>query len=228
MQLNGIDQNVYLKLYPAIAANVLLIVFALMRRPYLKTYLLFFAITTLVDILVAGKIVPIADDNVRTAFEYVFVLIGDLRYIILLAYMLYAGRPLSDVARFRPGGDVLKPTLIFTLFPTLLVSAIAFAKPNLMTIGRHRFLAYELIFFVLTFLWMYVVLPQKPITEVAKNFLRRASLPVFGFYGLWATADMLILNGIEAGYALRIIPNLLYYCGFLWWIAQISESKGER
>lgn len=220
-----IDQNVYLKVYPAIAANTALFLFALLRRPFLQKYLLFFSLTTLADILVAGKIIPLPDENTRTALEFVFVLIGDLRYIVLLAFLLYAARPLSDLKNFRIAGDIIRPALIFTLFPTLLVSAIGFAKPLLMTEPRHKFLAYELCFFALTVLWTFVVLPQKPIADDARHFIRRVSRAVLLFYGLWSLADILILRGIEGGYGVRIAPNLLYYCGFLWWVHRAGEKS---
>lgn len=222
MPLMNIDQNVWLKVYPAIAANAALFVFALLRRPALKTYLMIFSLTTLADILVAGKIVPLGDERLRTPLEYLFVLVGDLRYILLLAFILYGQKTLAELRAFRLTGDVLRPTLIFTLFPTLLVSAINFAKPGVLQVPRHKFLAYELAFFILTLLWIYVVLPQKNISEKEAGFLRRASVPVFVFYGLWSLSDIMILNGIEAGYALRIVPNFVYYCGFLWWIVRVD------
>lgn len=225
MPLLNIDQNVWLKVYPAIAANVALFIYLLLRRPALKTYLLIFSFTTLMDILVAGKILPLPSEQTRTVLEYIFVLIGDMRYILLLAFLLYGQKTLAELRTFRLTGDVLRPTLIFTLFPTLLVSALNFAKPELLQIPRHKFLSYEIIFFTLTLLWIYVVLPQKNISDKEAGFLRRASLPVFVFYGLWSVSDILILRGVEAGYALRIVPNLTYYCGFLWWVARCDARE---
>ena len=36
------------------------------------------------------------------------------------------------------------------------------------------------------------------------------------YYGLWATADLLILGtGSDLGYLLRMLPNLLYYGGLI-------------
>lgn len=216
MPLLNIDQNVWLKVYPAIAVNAALLLYAFFGRPALRPFLMLFSATTLVDILIAGKVIPISSDDVRTGIEYVFVLVGDLRFIILLAFLLYGKKSLEDLRRFRPMGEVLRPALLFTFFPTLLVSAVGFAKPGLLIMGRHKFLAYELIFLALTFLWIFVVLPQKNIAAAERKFLRLASLPVFVFYGLWPLADILILTGIEAGYLLRVVPNLTYYCVFLW------------
>ena len=154
MDYTNIDQNFFLKTLPALVANAALVLYALARRPPLWRYLTLFGITTLADISVAGQLVPIASAEVQTGIEYIFVLIGDLRFILLLAYILYAGKTLADINALRLTGDVLRPALIFTLFPTLIVSAIGFAKPELLQLPRHKFLAYELVFFGLTLLWL--------------------------------------------------------------------------
>lgn len=213
-----IDQNPFLKTYPAIATNAALFLFALVKKPALRAYLLIFSATTLLDILVAGKLIPIARPEVQTSIEYIFVVIGDLRFIILLAFLIYAQKKMPDVENFKPGGSVIKPALIFMMFASLLVQAIDYAKPGLFSEPRRRFLAYELISLALSFLWIYAVMPQKNVAEREAAFLRRVAIPVFAYYGLWALADTLILNGFDAGYAIRIAPNLVYYCGFLWWV----------
>lgn len=224
MSFIGIDQSPLLKTYPAIAANAALFFFALVKKPALRTYLLIFSATTLVDILVAGKIIPIANPEVQTSVEYIFVVIGDLRFIILLAFLIYAQKKMADLENFRPDGAVIKPALIFMMFASLLVQAIDYAKPGFFSEPRRRFLTYELISLTLSFLWVYAVMPQKAVAEREAKFLRKAALPVFVYYGLWSLADTLILNGIEAGYAIRIVPNLVYYCGFLWWVHLSSRT----
>lgn len=222
MNFTNIDQSLFFKTYPAIAANAGLFLFALLAKPRIKAYLLIFSATTLVDILVASKIIPIANPDVQTAVEYIFVLIGDLRFILLLAFVVYAQKKISDIVSFRVDGSVLKPALIFMMFDSLLIRAIEFAKPGIFAEPRTKFLTYEIIFFVLTFLWIFAVMPQKDIAETERRFLRRAAIPVFIFYGLWPIADILILKGVGFGYALRIIPNLTYYCVFLWWVHAVT------
>lgn len=225
MNFTNIDQSLFFKTYPAIAANTVLFLFALFAKPRLRIYLLIFSATTLVDILVASKIIPIGNPDVQIAIEYIFVLIGDLRFILLLAFIVYAQKKLPDIEAFRAGGAVWKPALIFMMFDSLLIRAIEFAKPGIFAEPRSKFLAYEIIFFILTFLWIFVVMPQKDIAETERRFLRRAAIPVFIFYGLWPIADILILKGIDFGYALRTVPNFTYYCGFLWWVYFISRRS---
>jgi hypothetical protein len=101
---------------------------------------------------------------------------------------------------------------------------VGIARPELLQLARQKYLAYELVFFGLTLLWVKVVLPQKGVAEAEARFIRLVALPVLGFYGLWSLADILILRGVEAGYVLRIIPNLLYYCVFLWWVAMAARA----
>lgn len=227
MNLIGIDQNLWLKTYPAIAANAALLLFAVFKKPRLKTYLLVFSATTLADILVASKIIPIANPDVQTAIEYIFVLIGDLRFIVLLAFVVYAQKKMPEIEAFKIDGSVWKPALVFTMFDSLIVRAIEFANPGIFTEPRVKFLTYEGIFFALTFLWVFAVMPQKPIADAERRFLRRVAIPVFIFYGLWATADVLILKGIAFGYALRVVPNLVYYCIFLWWVHAVAPRPAQ-
>jgi hypothetical protein len=41
--------------------------------------------------------------------------------------------------------------------------------------------------------------------------LQRCASFVVVYYGLWATSDLLILGGLDAGWLLRAVPNQLYY-----------------
>ena len=225
MNFIGIDQLFWFKTAPAILSNLALVLFAILKRPPLFRYLLVFALRTLADILVASKILAMPNDSAQVAVEYLFVLIGDLRFILLLAYFLYAGLGAAELQRLSLPGSVIKPAFVFTLFPTILVGAVGFAKPQLLIEARHKFLAYELIFFCLTVLWIYVVLPQKSLPAASARFIKSAAIPVFLYYGLWSLADILILRGVEAGYAIRIVPNFLYYSVFLWYVHLAHDSS---
>lgn len=225
MDYANIDLNFFLKALPALLANAALVIYALVRKPALWRYLTLFAITTIADNSFAGQLIRVGNEQVQSAIEYFFVLVGNLRYILLLAYVLYAGRNLADIAALRPTGDVLRPTLIFTLFPTLIVSAIGFAKPELLQPARQKLLAYELTFLGLTLLWIMVVLPQKKVAAPERHFIRQVTLPVLGFYGFWSLADILILRGFPVAYTLRVVADLLYSCVFLWWVAYAGPEK---
>ena len=46
------------------------------------------------------------------------------------------------------------------------------------------------------------------------------------YYGLWAAADALLLaTGADSGFALRVIPNLLYYGGFIAALARLAPRQ---
>jgi hypothetical protein len=38
---------------------------------------------------------------------------------------------------------------------------------------------------------------------------------VVAYYALWASADVLILAGVDFGWGLRVLPNQLYYSFFV-------------
>jgi hypothetical protein len=53
-------------------------------------------------------------------------------------------------------------------------------------------------------------------------WIAQVSRFVIVYYSLWATADMIILTtSSDLGFALRVVPNLLYYGGL---IAVIGRS----
>jgi hypothetical protein len=45
------------------------------------------------------------------------------------------------------------------------------------------------------------------------------------YYGLWATADVIILaTGSDLGFALRVVPNVLYYGGLIGAIGRMAPA----
>ena len=77
---------------------------------------------------------------------------------------------------------------------------------------RILFLVYEALFLVWILLYSRLTqLDKKP----AARMIRKLSL---GFYSLWVIADLLILSlpapSNDLGFAVRVIPNLIYYGAF--------------
>lgn len=85
--------------------------------------------------------------------------------------------------------------------PLLVVPFVVFGVPE-----RYLWLTYELGFFVLAGVSSAVW--KKP----AQQALIRFELVQ---YGLWLFADLVVLGGADVGWAIRIVPNLLYYTLFL-------------
>ena len=86
--------------------------------------------------------------------------------------------------------------------------------------ARVLFLVYEIGFFLLTL----ALLKWHP--QLQKTpWLRRVSFFVLVYYGLWASADLIILTTqSDLGFALRVVPNVLYYGGL---IAMIGRSAAN-
>jgi hypothetical protein len=49
------------------------------------------------------------------------------------------------------------------------------------------------------------------------------------YYSLWATADLIILTtGADVGFAVRVLPNVLYYGGLIAVMAWSAEKASEE
>jgi hypothetical protein len=133
-----------------------------------------------------------------------FVLAGDLRFLLLFGAATPGGALAPD-ARGVAGAAALTAVVPVT---SQLVLALL---PGSAQGPRVLYLVYELLFFGLTL----VLLRAHP--RIARApWLTRVCRFVLLYYGLWAAADVLILAGLrEPGFALRVVPNLLYYGGLI-------------
>ena len=168
-------------------------------------FLLLFGAEIVADATLTGGWSPIpATSPWSSRVGVIFVILGDLRYFWLQERAVGAqfGGP---VAARAVGLSLLVPILSF------VVPALA---PGLFT-GRALFLLYE----VLLFVWALVFWLLRSRSRLAPGPEAQAARELLLFelvqYGSWALADVLILSGIEAGYALRLIPNTMYYALFL-------------
>ncbi len=142
-----------------------------------------------------------------------FVLAGDFRYLVLLGVA-------------RPGGELtwsaraVAVALGLTFVVPVLSQGILALLPEESSGPRVLFFTYEILFFTLTTL----LLAFHPAHREAP-WLRRVSRFVLLYYGLWATADAILLStGSDLGFALRVVPNVLYYGGL---IAVIGEAAAR-
>ncbi len=133
-----------------------------------------------------------------------FVLAGDLRYLLVVAAGTADGR-----LKLRRRSVI--SALALSVVVPLLTQIVLRALPETMSGARFMFLIYELLFAGLTL----ALLRWHPNAR-SRGWIRLLSWFVVLYYGLWATADLLILGtGSDLGYLLRIIPNLLYYGGLV-------------
>jgi hypothetical protein len=79
-------------------------------------------------------------------------------------------------------------------------------------------LLYELAFLTLALVWRSVLVPRWTAEQAPRrrSFLRDVLAYAATYYALWASADVLIMVfGVDAGWALRVVPNQLYYSFFV-------------
>ena len=169
-----------------------------------------------VDAWLTANQVPVIgrlDGVSARAVPLFFVLAGDFRFLLLLGAADASGR-------FRLGARAVGGALALALVVPLVSQAVVLG------LGREEprvlFLVYELAFFALTV----ALLRGHPGLHRAP-WLASVCRFVLLYYGLWAAADAVILTtGSDLGFALRVVPNVLYYGGLIAAIAWAAPLPG--
>ena len=180
---------------------------------WLRTALLVFAAQLCLDNFLTGAWNPLRSDSpLNQPLAIAFVILGDWRFF-LLTERFAAPQPRT----WRPWLVSLGFALIVPVVQGAAIQILPQAFPTL----RHTFLAYELAFLFLAILWRAFVLPARlrNTPEPTRRWLFALAHFEIAQYALWPLADVLILAGTdaghEAGFALRLVPNTLYYGAFL-------------
>jgi hypothetical protein len=188
-----------------------------------------FAALTIVDPLAGGPLLRalgVADAPIATVVMVVFVLLGDFRvYLLVFGLMTFAGarhdaRVADPFFATRDAIRLVSPrAAVAALLATLVVPIVAFAvdaalrarMPDLP--GQSIWLVYELAFLLVALAMRHwLVSARVPGTEPRlRTYLRNVLTYVAVYYALWAAADVVILAGFDVGWALRMLPNQLYY-----------------
>lgn len=192
------DSPLWLPILPTCVAIGVLVATALGvfgRSRLVRGYVLVAALVAAADAWLGGPWSPLpATGALSTASVVLFVIAGDLRYFLAS----------------RLGAVPLRRAL-------LCATALAFVVPVASQLGvrvpfphapeRVLFLAYE------------VGLLALVVVELRRTTRDAASRALFWFellqYALWIAADVVLLAQLEVGHALRIVPNVLYYCAFV-------------
>jgi hypothetical protein len=149
-----------------------------------------------------------------------FVLGGDLRFLLVVTCASPSGE-LSMTAR------TVALAVALTLIVPVSSQGIVPLLPSALNGDRTLFLVYELSFALLT-----VALLRWHPNVRDLPWARSVAKFVLLYYALWATADVLILVLGDAGFLLRVVPNVLYYGGFIAVVASSSTraagSAGRR
>lgn len=186
----------------AFVGSGVVLLWALWRRPPALGMLLGLQLLMIIDALCTGGLVPIPHASGWGQLVPVFFVVqGDARFYFLLAKGRFSRRKTLALA------------LLAGLFVPLSSYALQSVFPELLPTRRHLFLTHELLFcgVVLSLLWR--------LRSVARSsslkWQRRLCLFELLQYGLWVLSDVVILCGMDIGFALRLVPNLMYYVLFV-------------
>lgn len=148
-----------------------------------------------------------------SAVPLFFVLAGDFRFLLLFG----AATPDGGIALRARG---LAAAAALTALVPIASQLVLLALPGSES-ARVLFLVYELLFVALT-----LALLRRHPRAARTPWLARVGRFVLLYYGLWAGADVLILAGLrEPGFALRVVPNLLYYGGLIAVIGWAASAR---
>jgi mono/diheme cytochrome c family protein len=189
---------------------------------------LVFQIEILLDAwLTAGTLNPVAGSALGGVLAIAFVVLGDLRFFLLLERFARPGVPLGSVL-----GVAAALSLVV---PVASLPARSLWPGNV----RALFLSYELAFaaFACAMRWWW--LPRRvrgwegragPAPSAAVvGWLERLCLFEIVQYVAWASADIVLLLGGEVGFLLRLVPNVLYYVAFVpfAWLTAPAELRAR-
>lgn len=215
--------------HPGIAwvGVALLFAWIAVRRPtgFVRSYLVGIGLLSALDALFTGALSPVSPALVSTV-GIVFVIAGDLRLFVLVERAV-AGEPGSG--RASSSAWAARALGLAFVVPVLQAVAIktwpeAFAEP------RRIYLVYEALFVVLGLILRVAILPRR-LAGATPEMRAWALGAVTWFvlqYALWVTSDVLILAGAEWALLLRIVPNAMYYAGFLLFVAQTAPRSSLR
>lgn len=187
--------------------------------PFFVAYSFVFAIEILADALVTGAWSPIAQTSAWfTPLSIAFVILGDLRVFVLTEYYR---KETPDLGRAL---TVAVPVAL--LVP--VITGVGRSFVSALTDSRVLFLVYELMLATILVFVRFVVLRTDGAPSTRRRFARRiADFTIVQYVG-WALADIVILSGAEIGHLLRIVPNVLYYAGFLLFAYRVAPEEELR
>jgi hypothetical protein len=199
--------------YAVMVVPALFLAYLLVRGPrpggvepraagFMYRYALAFTAETMLDPIATGPALRwLGLQSFATPVLFLFVLLGDFR-VFLLVFVLRA----PEALRWRAAVTAVGWTLIVPVVAWMTHRAFHIAHP------MGIWLIYELAFLILAL----GMCARLPLPARVAPYLRAVLLYVATYYALWATADILTITAaIDAAWAFRLIPNQLYYAGFV-------------
>ncbi len=192
--------------FVAYVVGIALLVALVRHLPFLYGYLVLFTVAILADATATGGWSPVPlGTTAYTVFSVLFIVLGDLRYFVLVERVTHPNATLARVMVWSIGVSLIMPVgsgVLTRVVPAMQNDRVLYlvyeAVMGCIVVGLDRF--------------RYSV-PEVP-TEI-RAWVHRVSLLFATLYFGWALSDAVILLGVDAGHLLRIVPNVLYYGAFL-------------
>ena len=191
---------------------------------------IFFAIETMIDPISTGPILKLdlfREHFAATLIPFLFVLLGDLRVLLLAIGVARPERTLKQNLQWAFGMSLIVPIVAGASF-----ALAGWLWPNIH--GQILWMLYEFGFLSLCVFLARVWIPRSLANDPNQAAFLRS---VFGYsaayYLLWLLADVLIVVAeMDIGWAIRIVPNQLYYAfwvPFVYWrFFSVRRESGKR
>jgi hypothetical protein len=172
---------------------------------------IFFAVATMLDPFSTGPLIrsdALADTKATSLIPFFFVLLGDLRVLLLAIGVARPERGLRQNLGWAAGTMLIVPVATAAVEISL---GLFFDELH----GQIRWMVYEAGFLVLCVAlsrrWVPRSLGGDPLYTPKATYLRGLFAYSAAYYALWLAADVLIVAGLDVGWAIRMVPNQLYY-----------------
>jgi hypothetical protein len=185
---------------------------------FVSVLTLIFAIETMIDPMATGpllKLEGLAGSPAATLIPFVFVLLGDLRVILLIVGVAQPENRLRRNLSLALGLSFVVPVFAGATF-----GLARWISPDVH--GQILWMLYEFGFFALCIYLARIWVPERVANDPARvAFLRSVLGYSAAYYALWWVADFIIVFAeLDLGWAIRIVPNQLYYAfwvPFVYW-----------
>jgi hypothetical protein len=209
------------------AVNVVAFALWLRRQSFLVAFVGLFTVVALGDALRSGVWSPLHASPWEDAIGMGFVLAGDFRYFLLVER--FSWRPKTGALDATHPKAWVSAFALMAIVP-LICLWLTTRYPARFS-GRSSFLTYELMFIALAIGLRFLVLPRR--LAAAPSAVRSWLLDITHWeianYALWAVADVIILfAGLDAGFALRMVPNVMYYGLFSCFVAFRAPAEVKK
>jgi len=201
----------------AVAAFVLCAAW-MRRQPFVTAFVAMWTIEIVVDAIIAGTGSSWLSKEAATIASLILVIAGDYRFFFLIERQ--ARQPTTTpMATTTAGPAVWLGAFGFALFVPIVASSTFLPEEG--TDGRWTYLFFESTFFVFVTILRLTLIPRRlrATTPAVRRWLLRVTHFELLQYALWITADIIILSGHDVGFALRLVPNVMYYALFLPFVA---------